>query len=113
MSGDDFKDEIWVTRDGREILVGDMTEEHVRNTLRMIIRVNRERRERSIIQLIGKIENIPDEWEHERPDNPTILAGLRARHGDAAVRVERASAAGMDGGDVYVNGKKIGWFGGI
>lgn len=36
-------DEIWTTRDGRKIAVGDMTEEHARNTLRLVIRRIRER----------------------------------------------------------------------
>lgn len=39
-------DEVWTTRDGREIAVGDMEEQHVRNVLRMILRKRRERRER-------------------------------------------------------------------
>lgn len=33
-----MRDEKWTTRDGRKIAVGDMGEEHVRNTLRMIVR---------------------------------------------------------------------------
>lgn len=32
-------DEMWMTREGRLIAVGDMSEDHVRNTLRMLIRV--------------------------------------------------------------------------
>jgi hypothetical protein len=39
------KDEVWVTRDGRRMLVGDMGENHVRNTLRMILRNRRKVRE--------------------------------------------------------------------
>lgn len=30
-------DEVWTQRDGVEVSVGDMTENHVRNTLRMIL----------------------------------------------------------------------------
>lgn len=35
-------DEYWTTRDGRQIAVGDMTEQHAKNCLRMILRRNRE-----------------------------------------------------------------------
>lgn len=38
-------DEVWVTRDGRQLLVGKMTEEHAKNALRMILRKRRRRRE--------------------------------------------------------------------
>jgi hypothetical protein len=34
-------DEIWTTRDGQKIAVGDMDEQHVRNALRMILRARR------------------------------------------------------------------------
>jgi hypothetical protein len=40
-------DEYWTTRDGRRIAVGEMTEEHVRNTLRMILRKRRRISERT------------------------------------------------------------------
>lgn len=36
-------EEVWVTKDGRHMLVGDMDEEHLRNTLRMLIRTHRRR----------------------------------------------------------------------
>lgn len=35
------KDEVWVTRSGVKVLVGDMEEHHVRNALRLVIRVFR------------------------------------------------------------------------
>jgi hypothetical protein len=34
-------DEIWITKDGRKIPVGEMSEEHVRNALRMVLRMRR------------------------------------------------------------------------
>ncbi len=37
-----MKDEIWITKDGKKISVGDMEESHVRNALRMVIRQMRE-----------------------------------------------------------------------
>jgi len=37
-----IKDEIWTTKEGKEIYVCDMDEEHVRNVLRFIIRKQRE-----------------------------------------------------------------------
>ena len=37
------QDEIWTTRDGRKIAVGDMSEDHVRESLRMILRQKRRR----------------------------------------------------------------------
>ena len=33
-----MKDEIWTMKDGTKIAVGDMSESHVRNALRMVIR---------------------------------------------------------------------------
>jgi hypothetical protein len=39
------KDEIWITEDGTQILVGDLTEAHAKNILRMILRHRREERE--------------------------------------------------------------------
>lgn len=36
------KEEYWTMKDGTEIAVGDMEEEHVRNALRMVIRRHRE-----------------------------------------------------------------------
>lgn len=35
------EEETWTTQDGRQMLVGEMTESHVRDTLRWIIRKNR------------------------------------------------------------------------
>jgi len=35
------KDELWIARDGRRLLVGEMDEEHVRNALRMMLRARR------------------------------------------------------------------------
>jgi hypothetical protein len=37
-------DEMWKCQDGRLIAVGDMTEAHAKNVLRMILRNNRQRR---------------------------------------------------------------------
>lgn len=39
------KDEVWTMRDGTEVKVGDMSVEHVRNTLRMLLRKQREMKE--------------------------------------------------------------------
>jgi len=35
------EEEVWTTRDGRKIAVGDMEPQHLRNTLRMILRKRR------------------------------------------------------------------------
>jgi len=90
-----------------------MTEGHVRNALRLLIRKARKKHEQRL-DLIAKVENLsfPGEQFFERPDNATILADLRRRHG-TAVHVERSSMAGMDGSNVYVSGQYVGWFGGI
>jgi len=39
-------DEKWITQDGRIIPVGKLTEPHMRNILRMLVRKRRERRAR-------------------------------------------------------------------
>ncbi len=38
-----MKDLYWTQKDGIKILVNDMTENHVKNVLRMIIRINSEK----------------------------------------------------------------------
>ncbi len=35
------KDEIWTTKDGRKILVSEMSEDHVRDALRLVLRKRR------------------------------------------------------------------------
>jgi hypothetical protein len=40
---DKQNDEIWVTEDGTKIAVGNLSEEHAKNILRMILRTTRER----------------------------------------------------------------------
>ena len=35
-------DEEWITKDGKKIMVGDMTEEHAKNVLRMLLRRRRD-----------------------------------------------------------------------
>lgn len=105
-------EEIWTTKDGREIPVGEMDVEHLRNTLRMLIRKGRERREKKLLAKLYEDLPVPDESFYERPDNHAILAGLRAKHGEA-VKVVPASVGGMNGGYVYVNGQRLGWYGGI
>lgn len=37
----DREDEVWTTKDGREIEVGNMTEAHAKNALRMVLRKRR------------------------------------------------------------------------
>lgn len=49
------EDEIWTTRDGRRLKVGEMEEAHVRDALRLVIRRHRKRmarqaRTRAIIE---------------------------------------------------------------
>lgn len=39
----EIDDEVWTTRDGREIPVRDLQDEHCRNILRMLLRKRRER----------------------------------------------------------------------
>jgi septum formation topological specificity factor MinE len=41
-------DEIWKCQDGRLVAVGDMTEAHAKNALRMILRNRREQRARQV-----------------------------------------------------------------
>lgn len=50
-------DEIWTTRDGRNIPVGEMSEDHVRNALRMVIR----RQRKPTVNFIVKLENDPED----------------------------------------------------
>lgn len=36
------RDEVWITADGKEIPIGDLTEPHAKNILRMLLREHRE-----------------------------------------------------------------------
>jgi len=98
-----MEDEIWTMKDGSKIQVGEMTEDHAKNALRMVLRNRRKKLQRAF--------PIADE-SFGGQDNHAILADLQAKHGDA-VRVEREGVAGMNGGNVYVNGEWRGWYGGI
>jgi hypothetical protein len=51
-------DEIWTMKDGTEIAVGDMSESHVRNTLRMLLRKQRESQEKWM-------EYDQEDWERD------------------------------------------------
>lgn len=42
---DNSTEEVWTMKDGKEILVGEMTESHAKNALRMILGKDRRRRE--------------------------------------------------------------------
>lgn len=78
-------DEIWTTRDGRKIPVGEMSEDHVRNALRMILR----KRRKLAIDLIAKLE---DRYNYDGQDelsaqayrdlaNPAVYFPLLGVHG--------------------------------
>ena len=106
-------DEIWVTKSGQKIPVAELSEDHAKNILRMLLRKNRDRQKKRAIELIAKAENLPiPEFWFEHPDNYAVLADLQRKHGNV-VHVERASVAGMNGADVYVGDEHVGWFGGI
>lgn len=48
----EVKDEVWVQRNGTPILICDMTEEHAKNVLRLVLR---RAREKSIEQAIPRM----------------------------------------------------------
>lgn len=69
----DRPDEIWTTRDGRKLKVGEMEEAHVRDALRMVIRRARKREERARAALeIHKIlmEDVENDWVFMQPWTP-------------------------------------------
>jgi hypothetical protein len=45
-----YPDEVWVTADGRRLKVGQMDEQHVRNTLRLVLKNRRLEREAQSIK---------------------------------------------------------------
>lgn len=55
------QDEVWKTKDGREILVSEMSESHVRAALRMVIRNAKARKQK----LLDEIENDYNEALHD------------------------------------------------
>lgn len=60
-------DEIWTTKDGQKIAVGDMDEGHVRNALRLMLR--NKRKDREVLQ--DQLWDDPfvgyDGWGDEKP----------------------------------------------
>ena len=58
-----MEDEVWTTKDGRELKVGDMNEHHVKNALRMVIR--RERRRATLrLKLIEVRPRLVQQLDH-------------------------------------------------
>lgn len=55
-----MKDEQWTMKDGKEIAVSDMSEEHVKNILRMLIRLQRER---ELYDNVGFTSATPEYWK--------------------------------------------------
>lgn len=52
------KDETWVMQDGTRVLVGDLTEDEVKDILRMILKEQRERAEHFEQHILPQIGNI-------------------------------------------------------
>lgn len=100
-------DEIWTTRNGQTIAVCDMTEHHVRNALRLLLRTARQARERRL-RAEGNWVLESEDW----PDNHQTIASLRLRYGES-LQITPENIGGMDGANVYVNGEWIAWLGGI
>ncbi len=60
-----MEDEIWECKDGRRIPVSEMSEDHVRSTLRMIIRTRRRKEElirSSIRGALSRLDQNDDSW---------------------------------------------------
>ena len=66
--GKTYPDEVWETKEGQLYQIQDMSEEHVKNCLRMIIRNNREKVEmlKTLLQHIE--EHIPDDHDDQHSD---------------------------------------------
>lgn len=91
-----MKDEIWTTRDGRKIAVADMSEEHVRNTLRMLLR-NMRRQRRALRRAtehemtVGDAQELLNSGYRENLRNPACYFPLLGRHGSESLYREHAS----------------------
>lgn len=61
---DDLPDEIWTTEDGRQIAISDLSEEHAKDILRMLIKQEREEKDyyntHILPQLNGVIDSLDD-----------------------------------------------------
>lgn len=66
--GQSYPDEVWETKEGQLYQIQDMSEEHVKNCLRMIIRNHREKVEmlKTLLQHIE--EHIPDDHDDQNSD---------------------------------------------
>lgn len=65
----EVREEYWTMRDGRKIVVGDMDVDHLRNTLRMLIRKARKARASSVARaaLAEALDSMTQfEWEDMR-----------------------------------------------
>jgi len=53
-----MNDEIWVNKDGQELLVGDMSEDYAKNVLRGVLRAIRARKgEREVEKMLSSLAN--------------------------------------------------------
>ena len=57
------QDEIWTTEDGTQIAIGDLTENHAKNILRMIIKQKREKDEFFRKEILPKISGMLEELQ--------------------------------------------------
>ena len=56
-------DEVWTTEDGTEILIGDLSEEHAKNILRMLLKNRREEQDYFTKHILPQLDEMCDAVE--------------------------------------------------
>lgn len=71
--GQSYPDEVWVTQDGEPILVQDLTEDHCRNIIRMVVRQYKE--EQMVAEIaLSAIQDMIANGDHEFHEGVPISA---------------------------------------
>lgn len=65
-------DETWITEAGERILVGDLTEDHAKNILRMILKDERQRRDFFENEMVPKIESLMEQLASDSGADVTV-----------------------------------------
>lgn len=101
IDGKEYPDELWVTREGVPMLVQDMSEGHVRNTLRMLLR-----NQRMVSQGLANLEKLfgalDADSDDEEPQLDQILDESDNAANDATVRKLKDILSGYDHPDMEV-----------
>lgn len=104
IDGKEYPDEVWVTKEGVPMLVQDMSEAHVRNTLRMLLRNQRMVSEglANMAKLFGALAAAETDNDEPLPDLDQIPYETGNAADDATVRSLKDILSGFDHPDMSI-----------